>query len=164
MAWSHSTASLMNEVALQSAEEFLGIVKARLGRDTRYFREFRAATIDILFELWPPGTEVDALSYLLAVDGDIDRMPMDLLEDLSASLTDMARTQRKDNTSGSSAAQLAANWLKMRMVELRTENDSATTARLLKNDYTKFFKRVLGNGTVGGPERVHEPTAGAGHV
>lgn len=164
MAWSHSTTGLMNEVALQSAEEFLDIVKARLGRDTRYSREFRAATIDILFELWPPGTEVDALSYLLAVDGDIDRMPMDLLEDLSASLTDMARAQRKDSTSGSSAAQLAANWLKMRMVELRAQDDSATTARMLKIGYTNFFKRVIGNGTVGGPERIHEPSAGAGQI
>lgn len=154
MTWREPTIGLANDIALESAEEFLALTRARLGRDPRNRETFRQGLLAIFYELWPAGTEVDAYEYLLTVHYDIEKMPLDLLEDLSAALTRLARQQQKQDFSAGSAAQLVAYWLKLRLVERRCDADTEMRVHALQDQYRDCFRQALGQGMVGAPEPI----------
>ena len=154
MTWREPTIGLANDIALESAEEFLALTLSRLNRDPRHRETFRHNVLSVLYELWPTGTEVDAYEYLLTVHYDIEKMPLDLLEDLSAALTRLARQQQKQDFSAGSAAQLIAYWLKLRLVERRCDASTAARVHALQDRYRDCFRETLGHGMVGDPEPI----------
>lgn len=143
MGWSSVTMRLVDEVALQSTEELLGIIAARLKRNAPYATEFRTAALDVFHELWPTDTALDTHTYLTTVGRDIDSMPGDLLEDLSAALMSHAKSQRATNNAASGATSLIANWLKIRCIELRSQGAMKRQAMRLKVDHIDVLKQAL---------------------
>lgn len=148
MAWSKPTVKLVDQVALQGAEELLEIAHARLNRNPKSGAELSHALLDIFGELWPTGKYTDTFSYLITIERDIDKMPTDLLEDLTNALSRHAKELRSSDPIASNAAQLVANWLKMRSVELRSDPQSRQEACALKIDHKALFKTVLSHRTV----------------
>lgn len=143
MGWSSVTMRLVDEVALQSADELLGIIGARLKRNAPYAADFRVAALDVFHELWPTDNTVDTHTYLTTVGRDIDTMPGDLLEDLSSALMSHAKSQRASNTPASGATSLIASWLKIRCVELRSQGAMKRHAMRLKVEHIDVLKQAL---------------------
>ncbi len=143
MAWSKPTVKLVDQVALQGAEELLGISRARLARNPDAADELSHPILGIFSELWPTARHTDRFAYLITIERDIDKMPTDLLEDLTAALSRHARELRRSDPVASNVSQLISNWLKMRSVELRSDAQSRKTARILKSDHMALFKQIL---------------------
>ena len=148
MAWSKPTVRLVDQTALQGAEELLSIARARLARNPDIAVEMSEASLDIFAELWPTGKYIDRLAYVITVERDIDKMPGDLLDDLTNALARHARDLRTVDHTASSITQLVANWLKMRSVELRSDPESRKRARVLKTEHKALFKQILCVATV----------------
>ncbi len=143
MAWSRPTINLVDEVALQGADELLGIARERVSRSPDAAADLARSVFEVFGELWPAGEHVDTFAYLIIIERDIDKMPPDLLEGLIVALTRRARDLRSEYRAASSAAQLVANWLKMRLVELRAELKFQEMARYLKGEHKALFKNIL---------------------
>lgn len=147
MGWSKVTMRLVDEVALQSTGELLGIIGARLKRNPAYAAEFRVAALNVFRELWPTDDAIDTTTYLTTVGRDIDSMPGDLLEDLSAALMSHAKSQRTTSTAASGATSLIAGWLKVRSVEARAHGAIKRQAMSLKSDHAEVLKQALATGS-----------------
>ena len=146
MGWSTATMRLVDEVTLQSSEELAGIIGARLNRNAPYASEFRISAIEILDELWPADDGMEMDTYLTLVSRDVDSMPVDLLEDLSAALMNHAKSRRASDPPTCGAANLIAGWLKVRCVEMRSEGTMRAQAMRLKVDHTSLIRQALVDG------------------
>ena len=151
----------MDEVALEGAEEFLDIFRARMARERGHAEELRQSVLAVMHELWPRADTVNLSTYLTTVDADLNRIPADLLNDLVRSLSARSRAWRSDEPSMSSAAYLVGNWLKVRLVEIRSANDTRTRARRLKIRHNELLHQVLHDSGPAKPERLHTRAAAA---
>lgn len=143
MEWTSATKKIIDEIALSSVADVLQRNAARIQRHPGYAGELRFATLELLHELWPPAPEESDMDYFSMVDRDIDKIPTDLLEDLSGSLTRVASRVQAEDRVASAASSLLAGWFKARSVELHGAESLRRTAAHLKQDYAHLIGRLL---------------------
>ena len=136
---------LADEVALQRSEQLLAVKRARWQRDDVYGDQFRRACFDLFAELWPAGVSVDPAAYITTIERDINKINIELLQDLTDALMERVRAWGVDHVVDSAAAELTASWFKMRIIELRSSNLTSSFASELKRDHADFFSQVLTN-------------------
>jgi len=143
MEWTSATKKVIDEAALNTIADMLRRTAMRIQRHPVYAGKLRLATLTLLHELWPPSQEEDNLEYFALVGQDIDQIPTDLLEDLTASLTRTASRVQTEDRVASAAASLLAGWLKARLVELQSAAPLRGTAARLKQDHAKLINGLI---------------------
>ena len=139
-------AYLADEVILQNADELLAIKIARWERDDIYADSLREAVWELISEIWPVDTPVDAASYVEAVEQDINKIDHDLLERLVAALIAHAGVRTSGYGANGPAANLVSNWLKLRIIEMRSDKLMSHHASRLKQKHADFLLHVLDHG------------------
>lgn len=142
MEWTSATKKAIDEAALCSVADMLRRTAERLQRRPGYAGELRTETLKLLHELWPPA-EDDDLDYFTLVGEDMDKIPVDLLEDLSSSLTRVASRVQAQDRVASAASSLLAGWFKARLVELQGAAPLRGAAARLKQDHSKLINGLL---------------------
>ncbi len=146
MNWAVSGASLADEVIVQNADELLAIKIARWERDDYYADMLRDSVLELIGELWPVETPIDATSYVETVEHDINRIEHDLLEQLVAALISHGGASSAGQGGNGPAANLVSNWLKLRIIEMRSDNVMSHHAARLKQKHADFLRHVLDHG------------------
>lgn len=148
MNWAVTGANLADEVIVQNADELLAIKIARWERDDFYAETLRDSLLDLLGELWPADEPVDAAAYVEAVEHDINRIDHDLLEQLVSALIAHAGSSGAGQSGSGPAANLVSNWLKLRIIEMRSDKLISHHAARLKQKHADFLLHVLDHGYV----------------
>ncbi|MGI9414805.1 MAG: hypothetical protein ACR2PM_14115 [Hyphomicrobiales bacterium] len=143
MRWSSETKRVIDEIALSSIGDVLQRTAARIERHPDYAGELRFATLELLNELWPPAEDTGVEDYFSVVGEDIDKIPADLLDDLSGSLTRVANRIQPDDRVASAASSLIAGCLMARSIELQGAASLRRPAGRLKQDHTRLIGRLL---------------------
>lgn len=82
---------------------------------------------------------------LTSIKSDIDKMPLDLIDDLVDALAVRAKDCSRRQPTAGVAAQMHAGWLKARALERRSEGSIHEYARQIKEEHAKLFNEVLLN-------------------
>ena len=143
MHWSKATKRVIDEIALSNSADVLQRIAARIERHPDYAGELRLATVRLLHELWPPVPEAGAVDHFTVVEKDIDKIPADLLDDLSGGLTRAASTAQGDDRAVCAASSLVAGWLLARSIELQGAALLRRPAAQLKRDHAELIGRLL---------------------
>ena len=143
MEWTSTTKKVIDEAALSTIADMLRRIATRIQTHPTYAGELRFATLSLLHELWPPTDEEDNMEYFSLVGEDIDKIPTDLLEDLTSSLTRAANRVQAEDRVASAASSLLAGWFKARLVELQGAAPLRGAAARLKQDHAKLINGLL---------------------
>ena len=144
MVRAQSARKLVDETWLRGSNGLLVVTRTRVRRDQGYQAAFRQTILNLFNELWPTDGPIDEETHLAAVHEDIDRMPLDLLDDLVDALAALAETYGSAQSPANGASRVLAGWLRTRAVELRGEGDILEQAGRLKQDYPELLGEVLG--------------------
>ncbi len=139
-----STRKQMDESWLNGANGLLVVARTRLGNEAAYGEKMRETVVDLFGELWPLDEELAADMRLAEIAGDIDNMPLDLLDDLVDALAGQAKARGGPNTAENTALRALSGWLRTRAVELRGTDDVLARAARLKHQHADLFADVLG--------------------
>lgn len=139
-----STRKQMDESWLNGANGLIVVARTRVGNEAAYGEKIRETIVDLFGELWPMEEKLDADIRLTEIAGDIDRMPLDLLDDLVDALAHQAKARGGPNTAENTALRALAGWLRTRAVELRGEDGVLAQAGRLKQHHADLFAEVLG--------------------
>ena len=161
MSWVGTGPYLADEVIIQNADELLTIKIARWERDDTYAHALHDAVRELICEIWPLDTPLDPASYLEVVEQDINKIDHELLERLVAALISHAGGCGGGQNANGPAANLVSNWLKLRIIEMRSEETTRHNAARLKQKHADFLLHVLDYGyTFGGAAEPLQQNAG----
>ena len=139
----HPARQLVDNTWLQGSNGLLVVTRTRVERDRSYAQAFRLAIGDLLEELWPFEEEVDIEPRLEEIAEDVERMPVDLLDDLVDALNGQAKALGSPDTPANAALRLLAGWLRTRAVEIRGDDEIRQRAAELKPDYPSLFAQAF---------------------
>lgn len=139
----HPARQLVDNTWLQGSNGLLVVTRTRVERDRGYAQAFRLALGDLLEELWPFEEEVEFTPRLEEIAEDVDRMPIDLLDDLVDALNGQAKALGSPDTPANAALRLLAGWLRTRAVEMRGDDEIKQRAAELKPDYPELFAQAF---------------------
>lgn len=138
-----SPAPSADEYDMSIIDDIMWHVRTRMQREPVYCGDLRVAALDLLHEIWPTRSGEPADDYVAMVTNDIDRIPVELLNDLSAKISRVAMKAQDTDPAISDVSSLLAGWLKARAIELEGEESWRKAAYQLKADHALLFSRLL---------------------
>ncbi len=141
-----TAATLTEDVFLQTSSDLLEIKIGRWERDDKYAADLTQATHDLISELWPVDAPVDVGAYIDVIERDIKKIDYELLRQLVAALADRAKECTSQSSADGSAAIVVANWLKLWIIEQRSDDFAGLRAAKLKRKHIGFLRQVLFDG------------------
>jgi len=133
-----------DELAISGLDDEIWNIKTRVKRNPGYGCDLGTASLKLLSEIWsPPATDDETRTYIATVSSGIDRIPVELLNELSGKLSSAAENESAAEQVARDAFNLLAGWLKARSMELSGDASIRMSARQLKIDHSLLLDRLL---------------------
>ena len=132
-----------DEDTMSIIEDMMWHVRTRMNSDPVYTGQVHVAALRLFHEIWPARASELPEDYIAAVIDDIDRISVDLLDDLSGKVATVSTRLQDSDPPLSAVASLLAGWLRCRSMELACDDPLRKAAYQLKIDHSVLFSRLL---------------------
>ena len=103
----------------------------------------RVNMLRLLRELWPMSGDITLANHVAVASTDLEKIPDDLLDELSATLAKQARLLSGSDAAASGAHDIMAGWLTCRWLEMRLPTLQRNSAKRLKADYERYIRDLV---------------------